>query len=96
MSIQTYISKISDDILYRLQHLDRFTDHIFLPKTLISSFGENVDKIIYYENKVDTYELCDIINSIKKNYNKYSWVYILLLSCPEHAPKRGLKTIDID
>ena len=95
MSIQTYINKLADAILYRLQHLDRFTDHIFIPIASISSYLKGVKRVIYYESKADTYELCDIIHSITQSCSDYSWVYILLLSCPEHEPIRELQVINL-
>ena len=98
MSVQTYINKVSDDILYRLNHLDRFTDHIFVKIDSIPSHSEGGNKFIFYENEVDAhdadaYDICDILHSIRKDHNDYSRITMLLLSCPEHEPTRALRTI---
>lgn len=95
MSIQTYVNKLADTILYRLQHLDRFTDYIFIPITSISSPTKGVKQTIYYENKPDTHELCDIIHNITQNHDDYNWVSVLLLSCPEHEPTREVRTFNV-
>jgi len=99
MSIQTYINKLADIILYRLQNLDRFTDHIFVLKSSLI-IGET--PIICYENKPDTYELCDIIHSIMENsyyetYPKYNdRLTMMLLYCPEHESIRELQIINLE
>lgn len=93
MSIQTYINKLADTILYRCARLNRFTDHIFIPIGSISLPSDDTKRVIYYENKADTYELCDIINSITEGGGDYSWASVLLLLCPEHEPVRKLKTV---
>ena len=95
MSVQTYINKLSDAILYRLNHLDRFTDHIFINIDSISSHPNGDDRFVFYEDKVDAYELCDILHSIKQDHDYYSWTTMLLLSCPEHEPTRELKPVII-
>lgn len=97
MSVQTYINKTSSDMYYRLQNLDRFTDFIYIPKDVLSlDTSEDDNKIIYHEKKDDTYELCDIINSIPTNCNIYNWVLPLLLNCPEHKPTRTLLNLCFD
>lgn len=96
MSIQTYINKLADITIYRLQHLDRYTDHIYISKESLPSPTEGKKPIIYYENKTNTYELCDIMHSITQNYSEYSWLSMLLLYCPEHEPTRELRIIKLD
>jgi len=90
MSIQIYINELSNKLLYRYQHLDRFTDNIFIPKTSVFPFSFKNNPIIFYENKADTYELCDILNSTNKNYQD---LILLLLQCSEHEP--NIKLLDL-
>lgn len=90
MSIQTYINKLADNILYRLQHLDRFSDYIYISETSINSNGINQE--IFYEPAPGLYELSDILYSISDNFEN-NWMSLLLLYCPEHEPTRKLNRI---
>lgn len=94
MSIQTYINELSNTLYYRLQHLDRFTDNIYIPKTCLSPGLSKIYPVIVYENRADTYELCDLINSMS-DYRKYEYIVLLLLQCTEHEPTRKLLTLNI-
>jgi len=91
MSIQTYVTKLADNIVYRLDHLNRFTDHIFISKESLLKGEKNA--IMYVKGTPDTYELCDIIHS---HTYKYDWLIMLLLYCPEHEPYRELLLLKIE
>jgi hypothetical protein len=92
MSIQTYINRLASVMIYRLQHLDRFTDHIYIALPL----NEETKPIIYYESREDTHELCDILFTLINSQHDYTWLTSLLLYCPEHEATRELQIINLD
>jgi len=101
MSIGTYIAFLANLADYRLKHLDKFTDQLFIKKDSLNKecfFEEDFSKT----KQDDTYELCDLIYSLElcddpiDKFPLYeNLIEKLLFSCEEHEPTRTLRKLTL-
>lgn len=89
MSIQSHINNLCKIITYRRQHLDLYTDTVFVHQSIFSG----AKPITTFEQQAEYYDLCDILYTLDSQDINTIQLNDLLLLCKEHDPIRSLKLI---
>lgn len=89
MSIQSHINNLCKIITYRRQHLNLYTDTVFVHQSIFSG----AKPITIFEPQAEYYDLCDILHTLDSQDINTIQLNDLLLLCKEHEPARTLKII---